>query len=179
MKKRKTLRNRLLAFTVCLLIAIQPFFTIAIYAEEPEVQAEPYEHTIPTELISEENIELYGHKERYFKAEENMNEIKLINEDGTISAYMFDYPVKYLDDDGVIKDKSNKLQASKRNNYLYVNDDNDIKTYFPKKITKKPIIIEADGYSIEMGIVTDSRYSKKGEVIDGNTVFALFSAKRI
>ena len=172
MKKRKTLRNRLWALTVCLIIAIQPLFTIAIYAaEEPEPQSEPYEYTIPTEIISEENIELYGHKERYFKAEESMNEIKLINEDGTISAYMFDYPVKYLDDDGVIKDKSNKLHASKRNNYLYVNDENDIKTYFPKKITKKPIIIEADGFSVEIGIVTDSRYSKKGEVIDGNTVF--------
>lgn len=148
-----------------------PFLSVAIYAEDTEVQNEPYEYTIPTEIISKENIEHYGHKERYFKAEENMNEIKLINEDGTISAYMFDYPVKYLDDDGVIKDKSNKLHASKRNNYLYVNDENDIKTYFPKKITKKPIIIEADGYSIEMGIVTDSRYSKKGEVKDGNTVF--------
>lgn len=134
-------------------------------------EAELYEYTIPTELISQENIELYGHRERYFEGEESMNEIRLLNEDGTVSAYMFDYPVKYVDDDGSIKDKSNKLHVSKRNNYLYVNDDNDIKTYFPKKIIKKPIIIETEGYSMEVGIITDSKYPKKGEVIDGNTVF--------
>lgn len=168
--KRKIRRNKILALILGLIMIIQPLSVFTIYAEE-ETEEAPYEYTIPTEIIPEENIELYGHKERYHKAEESMNEIHLLNEDGTVSAYLFDYPVKYIDDDGITKDKSNKLHESKRNNYLYVNDDNDIKTYFPKKITKKPIIIEADTFSVEIGIVTDSKYPKKGEVTEDNYVF--------
>lgn len=166
----KNFKNRYLSLILALILVILPLSSLPIGATEVE-ETENYEYTIPTEIISEENIELYGHKERFYKGEENMNEIRLINEDGTVSAYMFDYPVKYIDDDGITKDKSNKLHESKRSNYLYVNDDNDIKTYFPKKITKKPVILAADGFEIEMGIVTDSNYPKKGEVTKDNYVF--------
>ena len=160
----------MLALVLGFILVLQPLFAFPIFAEE-EIEEAPYEYTIPTEIIPKENIELYGHSQRVFNAEGELNEICLLNEDGSNSLYMFDYPVKYIDDDGITKDKSNKLHASKRNNYLYVNDDNDIKTYFPKKITKKPIIIEADTFSVEIGIVTDSKYSKKGEVTDDNYVF--------
>ena len=121
-------------------MSMQSLSTLSVFAAEiSEDSEQPYEYGIPSEIISDENVELYGHKERFYVAEESMNEIRILNEDGTVSAYMFDHPVKYIDDYGITKDKSNKLHESKRNNYLYVNDDNDIKTYFPKKITKKPI----------------------------------------
>lgn len=166
----KKTRNKLLSLTLALILTMLPISNLPAGAETA-AEPESYEYTIPTELISEENIEQYGHKERFYKAERDMNEIRVLNEDGTVSAYMFDYPVKYIDEDGITKDKSNKLHESTRNNYLYVNDENDIKTYFPKKITKKPVMLEADGFEIEMGIVTDSKYPKKGEVTEDNYVF--------
>ena len=167
-------RTRFLITAVVLLAAMlmQSFLTVSVFAAETGDETEQsYEYEIPLEIIPEENVERYGHKERFYLAEEGMNEIRILNEDGTVSAYTFGYPVKYVDDDGITKDKSNKLHESKRNNYLYVNDDNDIKTYFPKKITKKPIIIDKNGLTVEIGIVTNSIYSKKGVVTEDNYVF--------
>ncbi len=167
---KKTTTRRIVATVMSLLLLLTPVFSIAVQAQTPVEDA--YEYTIPTELISEEAIEQNGHVGRLFAAEGDMNEICLINDDGTNTLYLFDYPVKYVDsEDGVTKDKSNKLKESKRNNYLYVNDENDIKTYFPKKITKKPVVTEIGDYKIEMGIVTDSKYSKKGELLEDNYVF--------
>ncbi len=100
-----------------------------------------------------------------------MNEICVLNEDGSNSVYFFDYPVKYVDNsDGKIKDKSNKLYNSKRNNYLYVNEDNDVRTVFPKKIIKHPVITTIGDYEISIGIITDSKYPKKGELVGDSYV---------
>ena len=168
---KKTVIRRITASVLSLLLLLTPVLSIAVQAQE-NVETEPYEYKIPTEIINEEAIEENGHIGRVFASEGDMNEICHINDDGTSTMYLFDYPVKYLDsEDGVIKDKSNKLKESKRNNYLYVNDENDIKTYFPKKITKKPVITEVGDYKIEIGIVTDSKYSKKGELLEDNYVF--------
>ena len=111
---KKTTR-RIVATVMSLLLLLTPVFSIAVQAQTPVEDA--YEYTIPTELISEEAIEQNGHVGRLFAAEGDMNEICLINDDGTNTLYLFDYPVKYVDsEDGVTKDKSNKLKASKRNN---------------------------------------------------------------
>jgi len=165
MKKHK----KIIAVFMVVVLLLQ-VVTIIVAAED--TSSKPYEYNIPKEIISDENIETYGHVSRSFESEEALNQICLVNENGTNTMYMFDYPVKYIDtDDGVIKDKSNKLHNSNRNNYLYVNEENDIKTYFPKKIIKKPVITEVQGYKIEIGIVTDSKYAKKGELIGENYVF--------
>ena len=129
------------------------------------------EQSIPTDLISEEEIEANGHIARIYAAESDMNEICILNEDGSNSVYFFDYPVKYVDEhDGKIKDKSNKLHKSKRNNYLYVNEENNIKTTFPKKITKHPVITTVGDYEISIGIVTDSKAPNKGQLIGDSYV---------
>lgn len=135
------------------------------------IEEDEYIFSIPTELISEENIEEYGHMSRVFEAEGDMNEICILNEDGSNSVYIFDYPVKYVDDvDGKIKDKSNKLYNSNRNKYLYVNEYNDVRTVFPKKIIKHPVITTIGDYEISIGIITNSKYAKKGELVGDNYV---------
>lgn len=166
MRKRKVIISILMAL-VLLFKTTGAIVVSGLDLSEDEI----YEYNIPDELISEENIELYGHVTRVFAAESELNEICILNEDGSNSVYIFDYPVKYRDDDGKIKDKSNKLHVSKRNNYLYVNDDNDIKSYFPKKITKHPVITTVGDYEIKIGIVTNSNANKKGELIDDKLVF--------
>ena len=64
-------KNRYLSLTLALILAVLPISSLPIGAIEAE-QTESYEYTIPTEIISEENIELYGHKERFYKGEESV-----------------------------------------------------------------------------------------------------------
>lgn len=53
--------------------------------------------------------------------------------------YFFEHPVKYVDEDGNIKDKSTSLSTIKSESvyadqYGYASQENDIKTYFPKDL---------------------------------------------
>ena len=53
--------------------------------------------------------------------------------------YYFDQPVKYVDENGNIKDKKTTVtnvidKAEYSADYGFVTSDNDIKTYFPKKL---------------------------------------------
>lgn len=159
-------KRSIISLVLVLFLMLQVCGAFPVSAADFDENADEYVYSIPTELISEENMDEYGHVARVFAAEGDMNEICILNEDGSNSVYIFDYPVKYVDDsDGKIKDKSNKLYNSKRNNYLYVNEDNDVRTVFPKKIIKHPVITTIGDYEISIGIITDSKYPKKGELV--------------
>ncbi len=163
-------KRSIVSLVLVLFLMLQVCGVFPVYAVDSGENIDEYVYSIPTELISEENIDEYGHMARVFAAEGDMNEICILNEDGSNSVYIFDYPVKYVDDDGKIKDKSNKLYNSNRNNYLYVNEDNDVRTVFPKKIIKHPVITTIGDYEISIGIITDSKYPKKGELVGNNYV---------
>ena len=164
-------KRSIISLVLVLFLMLQVCGVFPVYAVDSGENIDEYVYSIPTELISEENIDEYGHMARVFAAEGDMNEICILNEDGSNSVYIFDYPVKYVDDsDGKIKDKSNKLYNSNRNNYLYVNEDNDVRTVFPKKIIKHPVITTIGDYEISIGIITDSKYPKKGELVGDNYV---------
>ena len=163
-------KRSIISLVLVLFLMLQVCGAFPVSAANFDENADEYVYSIPTELISEENMDEYGHVARVFAAEGDMNEICILNEDGSNSVYIFDYPVKYVDEDGIIKDKSNKLYSSKRNNYLYVNEDNDVRTVFPKKIIKHPVITTIGDYEISIGIITDSKYPKKGELVGDNYV---------
>ena len=60
-----------------------------------------------------------------------------------------DYPVKYKDVNGKIRDKSNKI--SRNSGGDYTNAENDINTYFPKKLNRnKGIELKFGEYVVEM-----------------------------
>lgn len=161
----------IISLILVLFFTLQVCGDFSVYAVDFGEDADKYVYSIPTEIIPEKNISEYGHTARVFTAESDMNEICVLNEDGSNSVYFFDYPVKYVDNsDGKIKDKSNKLYNSKRNNYLYVNEDNDVRTVFPKKIIKHPVITTIGDYEISIGIITDSKYPKKGELVGDSYV---------
>lgn len=161
----------IISLILVLFFTLQVCGDFSVYAVDFSEDADKYVYSIPTEIIPEKNISEYGHTARVFTAESDMNEICVLNEDGSNSVYFFDYPVKYVDNsDGKIKDKSNKLYNSKRNNYLYVNEDNDVRTVFPKKIIKHPVITTIGDYEISIGIITDSKYPKKGELVGDSYV---------
>lgn len=98
----------------------------------------------------------YPYAERLYDKEVTLDTIVYSNGDGTETVYFFDEPVKYFNDEGVLDDKSNRLYkvSDFRNDmseYAYASLDNDIKTYYPSKLTSEcGLIIETPVASIEM-----------------------------
>ena len=108
------------------------------------------------EYISQQDIEEKGHVNRLREQEPNDNTIVFQNRDGTKTAYFFSNPVKYTDNNGNIKDKHSKLDsknipAKYSEKYGYVNQQNDIKTYFPKQMeTNQGMLLESEEISVEL-----------------------------
>jgi hypothetical protein len=101
------------------------------------------------EIVSKESITEKKHVNRLWEQEEDLNTIVFQNKDGTKTAYKFNEPVKYKDSNGKIKDKSNKI--SKTSDGDYTNAENDINTYFPKKLNRnKGIELKFGEYVVEM-----------------------------
>ena len=111
-------------------------------------ELERYPDKIPTEIISQEQIEQLGHTRRLPQAEGDMQTIMLGNADGTNSLYIFSYPVKYTDSQGRIRDKSNRLSAHEKADYAYINAENDIQTHLPDDVTQDPIVLTYGEYAI-------------------------------
>lgn len=108
------------------------------------------------EYISQESIEEKGHVNRLREQENDDNTVIFQNRDGTKTVYFFSNPVKYTDENGNKKDKKTKLDSKNipekySDKYGYVNQDNDIKTYFPKQITSNQgMLLESKDISIEL-----------------------------
>lgn len=62
-----------------------------------------------------------GHVARLYKKESDLRTVIFANKDGTETAYIFDEPVKYIDENGKIVDKSNRLYSVYADEYAYVN----------------------------------------------------------
>ncbi len=120
------------------------------------------------------------HVNRLLDKEDSLDKIVYANEDGSETTYLFHEPVKYKDENGIIKDKSNKLSKVGTNNnfyknlkdtidYSYVNAENDINTYFPTKISnKKGIKLASSDISISM---YPSTSSESNVVEDNNVIY--------
>ena len=101
------------------------------------------------EIVGQDNIEEKGHVNRLWEQEEDLNSIVFQNRDGTKTMYYYNYPVKYKDANGKIKDKSNKITQTSSGDYT--NAENDINTYFPKKLNRnKGIELKFGEYVVEM-----------------------------
>lgn len=106
-----------------------------VAADIPEV--------VPNEAIAENQ-----HVNRLREQEDNLNSVKFQNRDGTKTMYYYSTPVKYKDKNGQIKDKSNQIVETGDG---YGNADNDIRTYFPKKLNQNKGVKLAYGtYTIEL-----------------------------
>lgn len=68
--------------------------------------------------------------------------------------YIYDRPVKYVDETGAVRFKSeemaqtDKASADGRTQYAYENPDNDIKAYLPRRAADG-FLMEKDGYQVE------------------------------
>lgn len=107
-------------------------------------------------ILSEKGIESAKFTERLYDKEEDLHTLVFRGKDGGETAYIFDEAVKYIDDDGKVADKSNELSskitdAEFKDDYAYVNDKNDINTFFPKELKSGTgVVLGSDGETIEM-----------------------------
>lgn len=108
------------------------------------------------EFITDKEIKGKGHVNRLREQEPDDNTVVFQNRDGTKTAYFFSSPVKYTDENGKTKDKHTKLESknipSKHSEkYGYVNQKNNIKTYFPKQMTSEQgMLLESEDISVEL-----------------------------
>ncbi len=100
------------------------------------------------EIIDPETARENKNVHRLYKQETDFNSVLFQNSDGSKTMYYFEDAVKYIDYDGNIKDKSNKLYRDK---YGLSNADNDIRTYFPDELSETSgVVLNAGNVAIEM-----------------------------
>lgn len=121
-----------------------------------ELNNNVYDHNVAEELVDKNLMKSNHNITRLYSKETSLDTIIYGNSDGTETAYMFDEPVKYIDEAGNVVDKSNRLYKTTLNlcndsNPAYVNKFNDIRTYFPETLTTdNGITLIANNESIKM-----------------------------
>lgn len=133
------------------------------------------------EVIARGSIEENGHVNRIREQEDGLNNIAFQNRDGTKTVYCYNYDVKYIDADGAIRDKSNKISQTSDGDYT--NAENDINTIFPKNLNRdNGIELRFDEYAIKMIPDTDvdsaaslsngsNKYGDQAEYVQYPSVF--------
>ncbi len=75
-------------------------------ASPSELYSEIDKTTVPDIIGAEEAVKK-GHVKRLYEDEgDNLNQVVFLNADGTKTAYLYDFPVKYTDEKGRIRDIS-------------------------------------------------------------------------
>lgn len=96
-------------------------------------------------VIAEENITDFGHIQRLETTE--LDTIKFQNIDNSISVYKFSENVSYIDENGIIQDKSNALYRQADGSYK--NIDNDVELSFGHTVSDG-ITLTYDDFYFEM-----------------------------
>lgn len=159
-KKQKMIMKRMITIImiICISVAEMPMevFSYNIIKndnrnkDEVEKQInenELKEENVP-EIIGYEYAKKKNHIKRVYDKENSLNEIVFLNDDGTETAYLYDYPVKYEDDEGNVKDISLKIKKDE-NGKGYKTADNSIVTTFSEKINDG-IILESNTEKISL-----------------------------
>ena len=81
------------------------------------------------EVVSSDDNEL--RVMRLDSADDDLSVIKYYIGDGKCEEILFPMPVKYVDSDNTVRDKSNKLEEKESGFY---NPNNDIRTIFPSSL---------------------------------------------
>lgn len=147
-------------FAVC-----APLINVYASAESADTSSETIlgvlsENDIP-ECLALEVSENSKFAARLYEKETALDTVLFANKDGSETVYIFNEDVKYMDESGIVADKSNKLYSNIESlayssDYSYVNKENDINTYFPKSLkTNVGVSVEAQGQAIEMYPVSD------------------------
>lgn len=105
---------------------------------------------LPDVLYGAQNTS--SHSRRASELENNLSTIVYENNDETNTMYLFSEPVKYIDSEGVIKDKSTVLIENlvSKSKYKYKNKANQFDLFFPDIInSENGVLFSAEDYQIE------------------------------
>lgn len=153
--KRKVFRKSLsicvvLAFVLCGNITVKSEDTGTAASDASFQEAALADEDRP-EAVEQELVEEKRHIARLYDKESELDTVVFVNQDGTETAYIFDEAVKYLNDEGIITDKSNKLYSTREKDCAYINLDNDIRTSFPARLNADAgVTLNYGEYSIVM-----------------------------
>ena len=92
-----------------------------------------------------DNERLSKHVKRLYDSED-MYSIVFKNSDQTETKYVFNEPIKYVDDNGNVKDKSTELSYT---DGAYINKENDVKLVLPQNLLKG-ISLKYEEFAITM-----------------------------
>lgn len=116
------------------------------------------------ECVGTAQAEEKDHVKRLYKQETDLNTVIFQNRDGSKTMYYYNIPVKYVDEKGGVRDKSNALEVPTSRaltEYGFENKANDVKTYFPQKLdTGSGVLLEHTDIRIEMAPERAVRYAK-------------------
>lgn len=133
------------------------------------------------EAISGALIAEKGYVNRLREQESDLNSLIFQNQDGNKTLYCFANPVKYVDENGEVRDKSNRLTDNENDGYI--NRDNDVRTLFPKILDADTgLVLTYQDIKIELVPVSkiaaeaqkqtvENRASESADVINYNGVF--------
>ncbi len=161
--------KKFFAYIVCLAILLAMPVGIFAFAENSErtVQTVSAGKMVLPEVISLETAKDAQHIKRLAEKEDGLDTLLFENSDGTETLYVFGENVKYINENGEVKDKSNTLtvlneKSDYGRNFQYVNRENDIRTYFPKQISSESgIRLEFQNYNLTLYPAFESAGSKK------------------
>ena len=111
------------------------------------------------EAIDPSDYKKAGHLYRLTDRENDLNTLVFRNNDGSNTMYYYTEAVKYVDEEGVLRDKrnaiSNDVDEKYASNYKYCNTDNDVRIFFPKSLNDETgIVLDYEDVHIEQLPVT-------------------------
>lgn len=99
------------------------------------------------------------HIERLYEEETGLNDAVFLNPDGSKTMYMFDYPIKYIDDDGKIRDITLEIADSNLESAAFESIGGDAVTTFSMRASDG-INLEGNGTSITMVPIIPQNYTR-------------------
>lgn len=211
MKKQRALKAlaSLLIFSLC--ISILPSFVFAVSEDKTANDTAPThedflvgnataediygvldESTVP-EIVGYEEAVRKNHVQRLYEDEgEDLNKIVFLNVDGSKTMYLFDFPVKYINEAGSIQDIRLEIvnNASKMGEFQTA--ANDVVTTFPEKFTDgislkgneteillAPVLPTANSDKVQVAnrITTNMVANSTAQRVDKNTVEYQYDSK--
>ncbi len=127
---------------------------------EEELQTAKLTESDTPEVVDDALIQKNEHVNRLWEQEDALNTIVFQNKNGSKTMYIYAAPVKYKDETGKVKDKKNKLSEQDIEpelaedyglDYGLTNPENDVRTYFPKKLNKnKGVVLQYGDVKLEV-----------------------------
>ena len=198
---KKTRKIRLLAFilTLCMMIGVLPLYVLAdgTETELPEQITETTNENLTAfqlglgeksvaELenmtlsaadipasITRETVEAKDHVLRLREQEADLNTVIFQNRDGGKTVYLFGSPVKYVDANGNIRDKSTTLVSENvtvnGKTYAHSATDNFFGQYYPT-MPQNGVMLAFGPYTVEMKPVITGVLTLRDTVVSDNKV---------